>query len=93
MTTKKPVISACREKTPTKTICVGAHMDTLGLMVRRIDEMIRTRNLGGMVLTISKEAFGGHQDHTRSGLMVPAKLTSDIYSTSTMTRMKIMILI
>lgn len=33
-----------------KTICVGAHLDTLGLMVRRIDDdgMIRTRNLGGI---------------------------------------------
>ncbi|MGN0159735.1 MAG: M42 family metallopeptidase [Brotaphodocola sp.] len=33
-----------------RTICIGAHMDTLGLMVRRIDKdgMIRTRNLGGI---------------------------------------------
>ncbi|MCI6887424.1 MAG: M42 family metallopeptidase [Lachnospiraceae bacterium] len=33
-----------------RTICVGAHMDTLGLIVRRIDKdgMIRTRNLGGI---------------------------------------------
>lgn len=37
-------------KDESRTICVGAHMDTLGLMVRRIDEdgMIRTRNLGGI---------------------------------------------
>lgn len=37
-------------KDTSRTICVGAHMDTLGLMVRRIDEdgMIRTRNLGGI---------------------------------------------
>ncbi|MDO4328593.1 MAG: M42 family metallopeptidase [Lachnospiraceae bacterium] len=33
-----------------KTICVGAHLDTLGLMVRKIDSngMIRVRNLGGI---------------------------------------------
>lgn len=33
-----------------KTICVGAHLDTLGLMVRKIDAdgMIRVRNLGGI---------------------------------------------
>ncbi len=33
-----------------KTICVGAHLDTLGLIVRRIDSdgMIRVRNLGGI---------------------------------------------
>lgn len=33
-----------------RTIIVGAHMDTLGLMVRRIDEdgMIRVRQLGGI---------------------------------------------
>lgn len=33
-----------------KTICVGAHLDTLGLIVRRIDPdgMIRVRNLGGI---------------------------------------------
>ncbi len=37
-------------KDNTRTICVGAHLDTLGLMVRRIDKdgMIRTRNLGGI---------------------------------------------
>lgn len=37
-------------KDTSRTICVGAHLDTLGLMVRRIDEdgMIRTRNLGGI---------------------------------------------
>ncbi len=37
-------------KDASKTICVGAHLDTLGLMVRRIDKdgMIRTRNLGGV---------------------------------------------
>ncbi len=34
----------------TKTICVGAHLDTLGLMVRKIDKdgKIRVRNLGGI---------------------------------------------
>lgn len=33
-----------------RTICVGAHLDTLGMVVRRIDPdgMIRTRNLGGL---------------------------------------------
>ncbi|MBS5062911.1 MAG: M42 family metallopeptidase [Hungatella hathewayi] len=33
-----------------KTICIGAHLDTLGLIVRRIDPdgMIRVRNLGGI---------------------------------------------
>lgn len=33
-----------------KTVCVGAHLDTLGLIVRRIDEngMLRVRNLGGI---------------------------------------------
>lgn len=33
-----------------KTICIGAHLDTLGLIVRQIDDdgMIRTRNLGGI---------------------------------------------
>lgn len=33
-----------------KTVCVGAHLDTLGLMVKRIDGdgMIRVRNLGGI---------------------------------------------
>lgn len=33
-----------------KNICIGAHLDTLGLIVRRIDDdgMIRTRNLGGI---------------------------------------------
>lgn len=37
-------------KDTSRTICVGAHLDTLGLMVRRIDAdgMIRTRNLGGI---------------------------------------------
>ncbi|HIX15219.1 MAG TPA: M42 family metallopeptidase [Candidatus Hungatella pullicola] len=33
-----------------KTVCVGAHLDTLGFMIRRIDPdgMIRVRNLGGI---------------------------------------------
>ncbi|MDO5549699.1 MAG: M42 family metallopeptidase [Lachnospiraceae bacterium] len=37
-------------RNPKKTICVGAHLDTLGLMVRKIDSngMIRVRNLGGI---------------------------------------------
>ncbi len=37
-------------KDTTRTICIGAHMDTIGLMVRAIDKdgMIRTRNLGGI---------------------------------------------
>lgn len=37
-------------KDETKTICVGAHLDTLGLMVRKIDKdgKIRVRNLGGI---------------------------------------------
>lgn len=35
---------------PTKTVLVGAHADTLGLMIRRIDAdgMIRVRQLGGV---------------------------------------------
>lgn len=37
-------------KDESKTICVGAHLDTLGLMVRKIDKdgKIRVRNLGGI---------------------------------------------
>lgn len=37
-------------KNTEKTICVGAHLDTLGLIVRQIDDdgMIYTRNLGGI---------------------------------------------
>lgn len=37
-------------KSDEKTICIGAHLDTLGLIVRRIDSdgMIRVRNLGGI---------------------------------------------
>lgn len=37
-------------KDTAKTICVGAHLDTLGLMVRKIDKdgAIRVRNLGGI---------------------------------------------
>lgn len=37
-------------KSSEKTICIGAHLDTLGLIVRRIDSdgMIRVRNLGGI---------------------------------------------
>lgn len=37
-------------KSHEKTVCVGAHLDTLGLMVRRIDDngMLRVRNLGGI---------------------------------------------
>ena len=37
-------------KSHEKTVCVGAHLDTLGLIVRRIDDdgMIRVRNLGGI---------------------------------------------
>lgn len=33
-----------------KTVCVGAHLDTLGLIIKRIDKdgMIRVRNLGGI---------------------------------------------
>lgn len=35
---------------PTKTVLVGAHADTIGLMIRRIDKdgMIRVRHLGGV---------------------------------------------
>lgn len=34
----------------TRSVCVSAHLDTLGLMIRRIDAdgMIRVRNLGGI---------------------------------------------
>lgn len=37
-------------KDTSKTVCVGAHLDTLGLIVKRIDDngMIRVRNLGGI---------------------------------------------
>jgi putative aminopeptidase FrvX len=37
-------------KDSSRTICIGAHLDTLGLIVRHIDDdgMIRTRNLGGI---------------------------------------------
>lgn len=40
-------------KDASRTICVGAHLDTLGMVVRRInaDGMIRTRNLGGLNYT------------------------------------------
>ena len=50
-----------------KTVCVGAHLDTLGLMVKRIDEdgMIRVRNLGGINFNnIEGETV---TVHTRSG--------------------------
>ena len=37
-------------KDRTRTVCVGAHLDTLGLMVKHIDNdgMLRVRNLGGI---------------------------------------------
>lgn len=37
----------------TKTVMIGAHLDTLGMMVRRIDDdgCIRIRNLGGLCYT------------------------------------------
>lgn len=37
-------------KDPSKTICVGAHLDTIGLMVRHINEngSLALRNLGGI---------------------------------------------
>lgn len=48
-------------------VCIGAHVDTLGLMIRRIDEdgMIRVRNLGG----INFNSIEGESVtvHTRSG--------------------------
>ena len=50
-----------------RTICVGAHVDTLGLMVKRIDEdgMLRVRNLGG----INFNSIEGESVtvHTRNG--------------------------
>ena len=54
-------------KDRSKTVCVGAHLDTLGLMVKRIDAdgMIRVRNLGG----INFNSIEGETAtiHTRSG--------------------------
>ncbi|MDO4267992.1 MAG: M42 family metallopeptidase [Eubacteriales bacterium] len=50
-----------------KTVCVGAHLDTLGLMVKRIDGdgMLRVRNLGGINFNnIEGETV---TVHTRSG--------------------------
>lgn len=52
---------------PSKTILVGAHADTLGLMVRRIDSdgTLRVRNLGGInYCNLEGESV---TVHTRSG--------------------------
>ncbi|MBS6195655.1 MAG: M42 family metallopeptidase [Clostridiales bacterium] len=47
---KKTAYIRVKGEDSSKTICVGAHVDTLGLMIRAIDKdgLIRVRNLGGI---------------------------------------------
>lgn len=64
-------------KDPSKTVCVGCHADTIGLMVRGInaDGTIRTRPLGGLVYpnvegeNVTVHTRGGK---TYSGMLVCA---------------------
>lgn len=50
-----------------KVVCVGAHLDTLGLMIKKIDAdgMIRVRNLGG--INFNNVEGESVKIHTRSG--------------------------
>ena len=58
----------------TKTVMIGAHLDTIGMVVRRIDEngMIRVRQLGGINDASAESAtVTVHTRDGRAGLPVP----------------------
>lgn len=63
-----------------KTVMIGAHMDTIGLIVRRIDSngMIRVRNLGG----INYHSIEGETItvHTRDGRSYTGLVTCEYHS-------------
>lgn len=65
----------------TKTVCVGAHLDTIGLMVRHINDngTLALRNLGG--INYNNIEGCSVQVHTRDGNTITGLLACTSHST------------